>query len=257
MKAIIIEDEFIAAETLKNLLKEIRDDVEIPAILQSIEEAVEWIETNPSPDLIFMDIHLADGSAFMIFDSVEIKCPVIFTTAYDEYALKAFEVNSIGYILKPISKADLEKVMSKYLNFMGDALQNQAVIKNLLESLRRYGKSYKSYFLVPEKDKLIPLAMDDVFYIYIDTKIVKIVTSENKVRYIDKTLDDIMGDLDPEKFFRANRQFIISRSSVRDASIWFGNKLSVNLKIPTPQKIIISKARVREFKQWLAGYRQS
>jgi two-component system LytT family response regulator len=253
MKAIIIEDEFIAAETLKNLLTEIQKDIEIPAILQSIEEAVEWIETNPSPDLIFMDIHLADGSAFMIFDSVEIKCPVIFTTAYDEYALKAFEVNSIGYILKPISKSALEKVMSKYMNFMGNTLQNQAVIKNLLESLRQYNKSYKSYFLVPERDKLIPLALDDIYYIFIDTKVVKVVTFDSKGRYIDKTLDDIMGELDPKKFFRANRQFIISRSSVKDISLWFGNKLSVNLKIPVPQKIIISKARVKEFKQWLAG----
>ncbi|MDR1339504.1 MAG: LytTR family DNA-binding domain-containing protein [Prevotellaceae bacterium] len=253
MKAIIVEDEFIAAETLKNLIGEIREDIEIPAILQSIEETVEWMETNPSPDLIFMDIHLADGSAFMIFDNVEIKCPVIFTTAYDEYALKAFEVNSIDYILKPISKAALEKAISKYRNFMGNASQNQTVINNLLESLKQYSKSYKSYFLVPERDKLIPLALNDVYYIYIDTKIVKIVTSGNDSHYIDKTLDDIMEELDPGNFFRANRQFIISRSSVRDISLWFGNKLSVNLKIPVPQKIIISKARAKEFKQWFAG----
>jgi two-component system LytT family response regulator len=254
MKAIIIEDEFIAAETLKTLITEIQTDIEILAVLQSIEETVEWIEINPSPDLVFMDIHLADGSAFMIFESVEIKCPIIFTTAYDEYALKAFEVNSIDYILKPISKAALEKAISKYKNFMGNTMQNQTVINNLLDSLKQYNKSYKSYFLVPERDKLIPLALNDVYYIYIDMKIVKAVTFDNKGRYLDKTLDDIMSELDPENFFRANRQFIISRSSVKDISLWFGNKLSVNLKIPIPQKIIISKARVKEFKQWLAGY---
>jgi two-component system LytT family response regulator len=253
MKAIIIEDEFIAAEALKTLINEIQTDIEILAVLQSIEETVEWIEINPSPDLVFMDIHLADGSAFMIFDSVEIKCPIIFTTAYDEYALKAFEVNSIDYILKPINKTALEKAISKYRNFVGNTSQNQIVINNLLESLKQYNKSHKSYFLVPERDKLIPLALDEVYYIYIDTKMVKIVTSDNKCRYLDKTLDDIMSELDSEKFFRANRQFIISRSSVKDISLWFGNKLSVNLKIPVPQKIIISKARVKEFKQWLAG----
>jgi two-component system LytT family response regulator len=253
MKAIIIEDEFIAAETLKSLITEIQEDIEVLAILQSIEESVEWIGTHPSPDLIFMDIHLADGSAFMIFDSVEIKCPVIFTTAYDEYALKAFEVNSIDYILKPIGKTALEKAISKYRKLSGNTSQNQNIINNLLETLKRYNKSYKNYFLVPERDKLIPLALNDVYYIFIDTKIVKVVTSDNKSRYLDKTLDEIMNELDPEKFFRANRQYIISRSSIKDMSIWFGNKLSVNLKVPVNEKIIISKARVKEFKQWFAG----
>ncbi|MDR1593164.1 MAG: LytTR family DNA-binding domain-containing protein [Prevotellaceae bacterium] len=253
MKTIIIEDEFIAAETLKSLIAEIDENIEIMAVLQSIEESVEWIEMHPDLDLIFMDIHLADGSAFMIFDSVEIRCPIIFTTAYDEYALKAFEVNSIDYILKPISKDALEKSISKYRKLNGNSAYNQNIIANLMESLRRYNKSYKSYFLVPERDKLIPLAVNDIYYIYIDTKIVKAVTAENKSRYIDKTLDEIMIDLDPEEFFRANRQYIISRTSIKDMSIWFGNKLSVNLKIPVNEKIIISKARVKEFKQWFAG----
>jgi two-component system LytT family response regulator len=253
MKAIIIEDEFIAAETLKTLIAEIREDIEIAAVLQSIEESVEWIEMHPSPDLVFMDIHLADGSAFMIFDSVEIKCPIIFTTAYDEYALKAFEVNSIDYILKPINKADLEKAILKYENFRGDSSYNQNLIAKLLENLKQHNKSHKRYFLIPEKDKLIPLPVSDICYIYIDIKIVKIVTQNSKSHYLDKTLDEIMSDLDPDKFFRANRQFIIARSSVRDMSLWFGNKLSVNLQIPVPSKIIISKARVKEFKQWFAG----
>jgi two-component system LytT family response regulator len=253
MKAIIIEDEIIAAETLKSLIGEVQEDIEVLAILQSIEESVEWLETHSSPDLVFMDIHLADGSAFMIFDSVEIKCPIIFTTAYDEYALKAFEVNSIDYILKPTGKAALEKAISKYKKLNGNPSYSQNLINNLLDSLKQKTKSYKNYFLVPERDKLIPLALNDVYYIFIDTKIVKIVTHENKCRYIDKTLDEIMNELDPEKFFRANRQYIISRSAIKDMSLWFGNKLSVNLKVPVNEKIIISKARVKEFKQWFAG----
>jgi two-component system LytT family response regulator len=252
MRIIIIEDEIIAAETLKTLVAEVCNEVEILATLQSIEESVEWLATHPSPDLVFMDIHLADGSAFMIFDSVEIKCPIIFTTAYDEYALKAFEVNSIDYILKPISKSALEKSIAKYHQFGCNPSPNPALLNHLLESLRRYSKSYKSYFLIPEKDKLLPVALNEVYYIFIDTKIVRIVTANNKIHYIDKTLDEIMNDLDPEQFFRANRQYIISRSSIKDISIWFGNKLSVNLRIPVPAKIIISKARVKEFKQWFA-----
>ncbi|MDR1896772.1 MAG: LytTR family DNA-binding domain-containing protein [Prevotellaceae bacterium] len=253
MKAIIIEDEIIAAEHLKSLIAEIEPDIEILAVLQSIEESVEWIELNPSPDLVFMDIHLADGSAFMIFDSVEIKCPIIFTTAYDEYALKAFEVNSIDYILKPIGKSSLEKAILKYKNFQGDSSQSQQLINNLLKTLQQSMKSYKSYFLVPEKAKLVPLATEDIYYIFIDTKIVKAITSDHKVYFMDKTLDEIMEQLDPKNFFRANRQYIISRLAVKDMSLWFGNKLSVNLKIPTSEKIIISKARVKEFKQWLSG----
>jgi two-component system LytT family response regulator len=253
MKTIIIEDEIIAAETLKSLITAIEKDIEVEVILQSIEESVEWIETHPSPDLVFMDVHLADGSAFMIFDNVEIKCPVIFTTAYDEYALKAFEVNSIDYILKPINRAALEKAISKYHKLNVNASPSQNTIEDLLDTLNRHNKSYKRYFLVPERDKLIPLAINDVYYICIDARVVKIVTSDNQSRYFDRTLDEIMNELDPAQFFRANRQYIISRSSIKDMSLWFGNKLSVNLKIPVNERIIISKARVKEFKQWFAG----
>ena len=251
MTALIVEDEIIAAETLESLLAKVQPDVEIAAVLQSIEETVEWMEMHPSPDLIFMDIHLADGSAFRIFDSVDIKCPIIFTTAYDEYALKAFDVNSIDYILKPINTAALEKAMAKYNNFTGESTYNKDVINKLMETLKLPNKSYKNYFLIPDKDKLIPVQVDDVRYIYIDTKIVKAVTATGKAYYMDKTLDEITEHLNPQKFFRANRQYIIARSAIKDMSVWFGNKLSINLNIDVPEKIIVSKARVREFKQWM------
>jgi two-component system LytT family response regulator len=250
MKALIVEDETIAAESLKGLIAEIQPDIEVAAILQSIEETVEWIEMHPAPDLIFMDIHLADGSAFMIFDSVEIKSPVIFTTAYDEYALKAFEVNSIDYLLKPISKAGVEKALAKYRNFKANPEWDTSLV-NLLENLKAKNKTYRNYFLVPEKDKLIPLPVSDICYIHIDTKIVKAATFGGKTYYMDKTLDEIMEWLNPAVFFRANRQYIVSRSAIKDISLWFGSKLSVNLKIAIPEKIIISKIRVKEFKQWL------
>lgn len=250
MKALIIEDENIAAQALESLVKETNPDIEIIAVLQTIEESVEWFEEHPMPDLVFMDIHLADGSSFAIFDKVEITCPIIFTTAYDEYALKAFEVNSIDYLLKPINKVDLERALNKYKNFTFNV--DNASLEGLLAQMGGLKKKYKSCFLIPERDKLIPLATSNIAYIFIDTKTVKAIALDGHTYYLNQTLDEIMAQLDPQQFFRANRQFIISRNAVKDLSVWFGNKLAVNLIVPVPEKIIVSKARVGEFKTWFA-----
>lgn len=249
MKAIIIEDENAAAQSLQALIQEIDPELEIITTLETIEESVEWFEENPMPDLAFMDIHLADGSSFAIFEKVEITCPIIFTTAYDEYALKAFEVNSIDYLLKPINKMDLERALRKYKNFSGAAHDNTS-LEGLLAQMGHLKKKYKTCFLLPERDKLIPLATSNIAYIFIDTKTVKAISMDNHTYYINQTLDEIMSQLDPEVFFRANRQYIISRHAVKDMSVWFGNKLSINLSVPVPEKIIVSKARVGEFKTW-------
>ena len=250
MKAIIIEDEVMAAQELQSQIQNINPEIEILTVLQSIDESVEWIKANPMPDLAFMDIHLADGSSFTIFEEVDITCPVIFTTAYDEYALKAFEVNSIDYLLKPIDRKDLERAIRKYEHFSNQPEKNTELIQKLLASIKQT-PTYKSYFLVPEKDKLIPIATNDIAYIYIDLKIVKAVTYTNKTYCLDKNLDELMCQLNPAHFFRANRQYIISRNAVKDMSIWFGSKLSVNLNIAIPERILISKARVPEFKNWI------
>ena len=250
MKAVIIEDENIAAQALQSLVREIDPEMEVLTILQTIEESVEWFEENPMPDLVFMDIHLADGSSFAIFEKVDITCPIIFTTAYDEYALKAFEVNSIDYLLKPINKADLERALKKFKSLTSKP--DKASLEGLLAQMGGLKKKYKTCFLIPERDKLIPLATSNIAYIFIDTKTVKAITMDGHTYYLNQTLDDIMAQLDPEVFFRANRQFIISRASVKDISIWFGNKLSINLLVSVPEKIIVSKARVGEFKSWFA-----
>ncbi len=250
MKALIIEDELMAAKTLKKLLGEVSPDTEIVAVLESIEDSVDWISQHPMPDLIFMDIHLADGSSFTIFDRVTVTCPVIFTTAYDEYALKAFEVNSIDYLLKPISKEALERAVAKYHN-LGRGLEQQQ-LEALLKHLGAKPK-FKSCFLLPERDKLVPLPTSDIAYAYIDTKTVKLVTFDDKTFYMNQTLDDILAQLDPQMFFRANRQFLISRNAVKDVSVWFGNKLAINLTVETPEKVIVSKARVAEFKAWFVS----
>jgi two-component system LytT family response regulator len=214
---------------------------------------VEWFQTSSPPDLVFMDIHLADGSAFNIFERITIPCPIIFTTAYDEYALKAFEVNSIDYLLKPINKKDLARAIDKYKNFSFHPGNNRDLINKLLVSIKQNTVSYKSYFLVPEKDKLIPLATHDIAYIYIDAKMVKAVTFGERVYYMDTVLEDLMRQLDPKLFFRANRQYIIAHKAVKDISLWFGSKLSVNLNVAATERIIVSKVRVGEFKKWFAG----
>ena len=253
MKALIIEDEIMAAKTLQKLLGEVSPETEIVAVLESIEDSVAWIEENPMPDLMFMDIHLADGSSFAIFDQVDITCPVIFTTAYDEYALKAFEVNSIDYLLKPINREALERAIRKY-HMLDQARQSDSRdnIEALLTQLTKKN-SYRRCFLLPERDKLVPLPTANIAYAYIEAKTVKLVSMEHKEYYMTQTLDDLMAQLDPKEFFRANRQFVISRNAVKDVSVWFGNKLAINLIMDTPEKIIVSKARVAEFKHWFSN----
>ena len=248
MKTLIIEDEVLAAQALEKLLGEVSPETEVLAVLETIEESLEWFANNEMPDLIFMDIHLADGSAFGIFNKVEITCPVIFTTAYDEYALKAFEVNCIDYLLKPINKKDLKRAVGKYKTLLIERSHFQ-------KFLNRMGgqKQFKKCFLMPERDKLIPLPVDNIAYVYIDAKTARIHTFDNKNYYMNVTLDDLKDQLDPEAFFRANRQFIIARSAIKDISIWFGNKLCVNLNVEVPEKIIVSKMRVSEFKTWFVG----
>ena len=252
MKAVIVEDEIFAAQALQDLIHEVDSSIEILSILQSIDESVEWFCSHPVPDLAFMDIHLADGSSFAIFEKVDITCPVIFTTAYDEYALKAFEVNSIDYLLKPIDKKDLERAISKYKNRITVPDSNTELINRLIESMKKGERTYKSCFLVPEKDKLIPLSVADIAYVYIDVKMVKAITFANRTYYLDQSLDELVIQLDPSDFFRANRQYIISRKAVKDMSIWFGGKIAVNLSMPTPERILISKLKVSEIKRWMA-----
>jgi DNA-binding LytR/AlgR family response regulator len=251
MKALIIEDEVLAARHLQHVLDEV-GNITVITILESISESVEWFKINPQPELMFLDIHLADGSAFEIFKHVEISCPVIFTTAYDEYALKAFKVNSIDYLLKPVD-ADAVKGAMKKIETL--SLYNKPVdeFKKFIDSFNK-GLSYKTHFLIPAKgDKLIPVQSADIAFIYIDSGIVKARTFDEKSFRFEFTLDELSEMLNPYDFFRANRQFIIARKAIKDIDIWFNSRLSVNLKIVAPEKILLSKARIPEFKSWFGG----
>jgi DNA-binding LytR/AlgR family response regulator len=252
MRALIIEDEILAARHLQHVLDE-TGGFEVITVLESIVESIEWFRTNDAPELIFMDIHLADGSAFEIFRHVNITCPVIFTTAYDEYALRAFKVNSVDYLLKPIDAEAVQKALRKLKGFR-TAGNSQSEIRDLIDTLKKVS-GFKSHFLIPAKgDKLIPVQATEIAYIFIDTGIVKATTFEEKSFRFEHTLDELEDLLDPKSFFRANRQFIISRKAIKDIDIWFNSRLSVNLKVQVPEKILISKARIPEFKSWFGGH---
>ena len=250
MKAVIVEDELIAAQNLQRLISQVAGDMEVIAILQSVEESVEWFAIHPTPDLVFMDIHLADGSSFGIFEKVQITSPVIFTTAYDEYALKAFEVNSIDYLLKPINTKNFERAIAKFRHLASTNNNTTDSIAKLLASYNKTKDAYKTHFLIPHKDKLIPLPVERIACFYVENKMAKIITTDNETFYMDSPLEDLYLQLDPSEFFRANRQYIVSHKAIKDISIWFGSKLSINLIVTVPEKIIVSKARVAEFKVW-------
>ena len=250
MKTVIVEDEIVAAQKLQRLIAQVSGDIEVVAVLQSIEDSVEWFSENPAPDLVFMDIHLSDGSSFAIFEKITLRTPIIFTTAYDEYALKAFEVNSIDYLLKPINRENLERAIGKINRFGGVKTSNEEAIAAMLAFFQKEKKVYKSSFLIPHKDKFIPLSVSDIAYIYSENKATKIVTFDNRTYHDNRSLDGLQRQIDPLAFFRANRQFIVSHRAVRDISVWFDSKLSVNLTVDVPEKIIVSRARVAEFKEW-------
>ena len=218
-----------------------------------MEETIDWFRSNPQPDVLFLDIHLADGASFAIFDEITINCPIIFTTAYDEYALKAFEVNSIDYLLKPINQKNLERALNKLrtLTANNEHVNNELITK-LIANFKVNNKSYKSGFLIPYKDKFIPLQVSKIDFFYTENKMVTIM-SEGQMYHLDTSLEDIASQLDPQKFFRANRQFIVSRKAIKDISVWFGSHVSINLFVSAPEKIIVSKARVSEFKTWFTS----
>lgn len=246
-KVIIVEDETAAAVNLRSMLSTVVGEVEVVALLESVEEAVEYFRGDVDADVVFMDIHLADGDSFRIFRSVEIDIPIIFTTAYDEYALEAFKVNSIDYLLKPFGEEELRRALDKLnrLTASERVAQRGSVEKMVAES------EVVQTMLVRYKDKIIPVKMDDVAYFYTYAERVTLTTLSGESYPVDKTLEALSQQLSEDKFFRANRQFIISRRAVKDIAVWFGSRLALNLTVETPERIIISKARVPEFKQWL------
>lgn len=257
MNVLIIEDETAAAVNLKAILRNIIPNCSVIDVLESVGESIDFFndKSQPTPDLVFMDIHLADGESFRIFDSVDIQAPIIFTTAYDEYALRAFKVNSIDYILKPIKEEDLRHAIDKFTRLSGiERNDYKSRIDTMVENTKRESQRV---FLVHYKDKIIPLSIDDIAFFYTSNEKVSAFTYNGERYIIDRTLEVLQSTLPEYEFFRANRQFIVARKAVKDIAVWFGSRLSLNLMLETPEKIIISKARVPEFKQWLMNFSSS
>lgn len=245
LRALIVEDETAAAVNLQSILRQTAPDVEVAGVLESVAESVEYLRQHPQPDLLFMDIHLADGDSFRIFDAVEIVVPVIFTTAYDRYALEAFRVNSIDYLLKPLNSTDVQRAIDKFRRLTGS------------ES-RAYGSRVKAMvagrqetFLVHVRDRIIPLHRDKIAYCYTFNEKVTACDFDGATYPLDRTLEALQALLPETDFFRANRQFIVARRAVKDIVVWFGSRLALSLQVETPERIVISKARVPEFKAWL------
>lgn len=251
MRTLIIEDEKAALRNLKAAMQEVDTDFDIVGETDSVTDTLEWFACHSMPELVFMDIHLADGSAFGIFEQVDITCPIIFTTAYDEYALQAFRVNSIAYLLKPISSADLQMAIDK-LKLLGGAKAEgtKTDFQAVMHALKRE-EGYKTHFLVPVKgDRFVPVSVDQISYFYISDGVVKAVLQSSETFIFQQTLDELAELLNPRQFFRANRQYIIAHKAVVGVSLWFGGRMVLQLTPPTNEKVIISKARVSAFREW-------
>lgn len=248
---VILEDEVIAARNLERQLAAVNPDLQVLTVLQSIEDSVDYFRTQPAPDLVFMDIHLADGSAFAIFEQVEISCPIIFTTAYDQYALEAFKVNSVDYLLKPFDIQALRHALEKLERLTaGNATADSQQLQHLVGLLQQQCRQYKRYFLIPAGERLIPFPVDQIAFVHLGEKISYIYDHEGHRLAYDKPLDAIVAELNPRNFFRANRQFIVAHRAVKELSVWPIGKLKLLLTPPAPEPVIVSRARVAEFKNW-------
>ena len=257
MKVLIIEDEELAVKKLRKTLNAVDESAEVVGVADSIRSSVNWLQNNPSPDLILMDIELCDGQSFEIFDKVEVKSTVIFTTSYDEFALKAFKVNSVDYLLKPVQKDDLHVAIEKYKKLKTlykDANESPVFnIENLVKELQQkmQGKEYRKRFLVKQAQKLVSIETDQIAYFYSDGRLNFFKTYDNRKFVVDYTMDELNDMLDPEKYFRISRSFYVSINSVDQIHDYFGNRLMLYLKPQVDKEALVSRERVSDFKRWL------
>ena len=253
LKVLIIEDEAKAARALSQLLLQLDDTIEVMAILDSVETAVPWFASHQQPDLIFSDIQLADGVCFDLYRQVTITSPIVFCTAFDEYLMKAFDMNAVSYLLKPITIEKLEKALDKY-HTMRTAFQPEQHMQQLTGLMQQLQVQYKTALLVYQKEKIIPVQVKDIAFFYLDNTLIHIVTLTHQKYFLTATMDELEQWLDPAQFYRANRQFIINRQSVASAERFFARKLVAKLLVDTPETIVVSKAKASAFLQWLQGF---
>lgn len=252
MNVVIIEDEHLTAQRIETLLRQIDPGIEVISIIDSVKRSVEWFSSNEPPDLVFMDIQLADGLSFDVFDAIRIEAPVIFITAFQEYAIKAFKVNSVDYLLKPVSEEDLRTALAKFRRYFNHELAAPSIGGDLLRNIREMiSRPYKSRFMVRVGDHIKTVEVEDILYFYSLQKGTYLHSSDNRNYVIDFTLGRLEEMLDPLQFHRINRQYLISHKAITDLITLSSSKLKVKLLHSDDDDIYISRERVTTIKEWL------
>jgi len=253
MKVLVVEDEKSAAKRLLKLLKDIDPDIEVIGIIDTVKAAAAWFGKNSAPDLLFLDIQLADGLSFDIFEQVEISCPVIFTTAYDQYALKAFEVYSIDYLLKPIDKEKLLRSLDKFKNMVEGANDSASVdlgtLQNALELMQ--GKKYKERFIVKYGEHIKSFPVENIVGFYSEEKISFFKNEDGRKYVVDYTIEQIEGLINPDRFFRINRKYLINLDAIEDVIVYSNSRLKLKVQHFNDHDLIVAREKVQEFKRWL------
>ena len=248
MKAIIVEDEKLARENLKKLLRELEPEIEIQAKLDSVSTTVTWLSSHQT-DLIFLDIHLADDLSFKIFEQIKVNTPVIFTTAYDQYAIRAFRVNSVDYLLKPIDKSELERSLDKFKN--NQKTPDSFDIQQLIQSIQQPPKAYQSRFMVSRGEKVMSVTTDQIAYFEGEDRYVYLIKKDGTKYIVDYKLSDLETLLDPKHFYRLNRSFIAHFSSIKSIFNVSKSRVKIELEPSAKREIMVSSENTQEFKAWL------
>lgn len=250
-RILIIEDEPEAADRLRNLVSELLPEGKVLASLDSVSTSVRWLKTNPAPDLIFMDIQLADALSFEIFSQVDVTAPVIFTTAYNEYALKAFKVNSIDYILKPLDKDEVRAALRKLDTLQGNQVDRDRMLESITMAMQSLTKRYKERFVLKVGEHLRSVEVDEILFFYSLEKTTFAQTSDGRKHILDFTLDQLESVLSPDKFFRINRKYIVGLKSIHDMISHVNSRLRLVLRTSDDNDVIVARERVQEFREWL------
>jgi DNA-binding LytR/AlgR family response regulator len=253
IKILMLEDEEPAAKRLQKLIKETGEEVEILAVIDSIAGAKTWLQKHPAPDLILVDIHLSDGNSLQIFKEINVPSPLIFVTAYDEYALQAFKLNSIDYLLKPVKKEELYSALEKFKRQKSKE-QTPLNITKLLEAMQQpVADKYRDRFVIRYGEHIKTIETKDAAYFYTEARANFLITTDGKRYVVDFNLDQLEQMLNPQLFFRINRQFIISLQSIDEMTAWTKARVLIKLRPPSKHETIVSTERSPEFKKWLAG----
>lgn len=253
MRVVIIEDEWGPQEILKRLISEYDPLIQIDTVIDSVRNSIVYFKNKPEIDLVFMDIHLSDGISFDIFDEVNIDQPIIFITAYDQYAIKAFKHNSVDYLLKPLIKTELFEALNKFKAFPPLPNITKDLVNQVICQINEAKPSFRKSFLIQSKDNLIPILIDDILAFFVDLGVVKCYTRNHKMYVLSLTLDQIENEVDSAQFFRVNRQYILQMESIKQMNIYFNGKLKIKTICHFDEDIVVSKQKAIALKKWFSS----